>query len=91
MADFECLGTHPGGSGTHFEPKARIFCDFDDISERTGDTFLRSFLDTFCINFFGVFLSARFSGFFVILGAQRLHNGRHLEVILPTFSRPAIS
>ena len=62
-----------------------IFSDFGDLTPLKSYSLFGSFFDTFCIQFFSVFLNARFSGFFVILGAQRLQNGRHLEVILLTF------
>ena len=58
-----------------------IFSDFDDISARKGQSFLASFW----IQILLFFLSVHFSSFFVIWGARRLQNGRHLEVTLRTF------
>ena len=62
-----------------------IFSDFGDFTPLKKQSLFGSFFDTFCIQFVMFFLSARCSGFFVILGAQRLQNGRNLEVILRTF------
>ena len=82
---FGYLGTPPGGLGAHFEPKARIFVILETLPPMKKQSLFCSFFHTFCIKFLVFFLSARFSGFFVIWGAQWLQNGSHLEVILRTF------
>ena len=86
LGDFGGPGVHFGGLEAHFDD-ILDFCDFKDVFHANPylvfEVKMRHFLDPI----FSVFLSAHFSGFFVILGAQWLQNGSHLEVILMTFLR----
>ena len=84
LSDFRGPGAYFGGLGAHFEG-ILDFCDFSHDFHTKKSLVSEVKMRHFLTHFFSVFLSARFSGFFVIVGAQRLQNGKHLEVILKTF------
>ena len=72
---FGCLGTLPGGLGHILSPRLGFLWFWRPLRHEKLVLFEVMF-DTFCIYSFCVFLSVWFSGFFVSLGAQRLHFGK---------------
>ena len=74
-----------GDLGAHLEG-ILDFCDFKDVSGTKKYLIFEVSIDIFWIQFLVFFfLNAHVSGFFVILGAQWLQNGSHLEIIFRTF------